>query len=116
MSCLGDVFQKPNVGLDLQSWNTQLKTFVVLVQQEKIDLGELYWIKMSMTEWLQLTGIEIQSMFDIIPPPLISLFQTSKYHIFFLPQTKTDQERMGNITISLIKVDSGVYVKKMSTC
>ena len=50
MSCLEDIFQKPNIGLDLQSWNTQVKTFVVLVQQEKIDLGELYWIKMSMTE------------------------------------------------------------------
>ena len=90
MRCLDDIFQKPNIGLDLQSWNTQVKTFVVLVQQEKIDLGELYWIKMSMTEWLQLTGIEIQSMFDTPPPPPPIYFSVSNFSIFLLPQTKTD--------------------------
>ena len=36
MCCLDDIFQRPNIGLHLQSWNTQVKTFVVLVQQERI--------------------------------------------------------------------------------
>ena len=91
MRCLDDIFQRPNIGIHLQIWNTPVKTFVVLVQQEKIDFGELHWIKMGITNRLQLTGIEIQSMFDIIYPTFISLFQTSKYvsySVFFCSALK----------------------------
>ena len=73
-----------------------------------------------MTEGLQLIGIDIQSMFDIIYPPIY--FSVSNFQISYLSlapnknRSGADTISMGNITISLIKVDSGVNVKKTSTC
>ena len=54
------------------------------------------------------------------PPPIN--FSVSNFQISYLSlapnknRSGADTISMGNITISLIKVDSGVYVKKMSTC
>ena len=58
MCCLDDIFQGLNIGLHLQSWNTQVKTFFGFS-----TTGE-NWIKMGMTKRLKLTGIDIQSMSD----------------------------------------------------